>query len=63
MGLPRLDTFEVFRIPLCKIPLKAWLKLVEDSVSPPAPEEEDETLNYDMLTKKLASYTPALTKQ
>jgi hypothetical protein len=62
MGLPRLDAFEISRIPLCKTPLKAWLKLVEDSVSPPAPDEDDEKLNYDTLIAKLASYTPAFTK-
>ena len=62
MGLPRLDSFEITRIPLCKTSLKGWLKLVADSVSPPPDGEDEETLNYDTLTKSLAKYTPAFTK-
>jgi hypothetical protein len=34
MGLPRLDGFEVTRLPLTKIPLKSWLKLVHSAVYP-----------------------------
>jgi hypothetical protein len=32
MGLPRLDAFEVTRIPLTRMPLKSWLTIVHNAV-------------------------------
>jgi hypothetical protein len=50
MGLPRLDAFEITRIALCKMSLKSWFKLVEDSSTSAGPEDEEDSVNYETLT-------------
>jgi hypothetical protein len=43
MGLPRLDAFEVTSIPLTRIPLKSWLKIVHSAVH--SNDDEEDTIN------------------
>ena len=43
MGLPRLDAFEVTSIPLTRIALKSWLKIVHSAVQ--ATDDEEDTIN------------------
>lgn len=43
MGLPRLDAFEVTRIPLTRMPFNSWLKLVHSAVH--SIEDEEDTIN------------------
>ena len=63
MGLPRIDTFEITRIALCKMKLKDWLKVVKESVKQPVQDdEEEETIDFDLLIATLNKSNPTLTK-